>query len=29
LAPRSSSFQKPEGVASKFACSARLRITSR
>src|SRR5260370_36427050 len=29
LAPRSSRFQKPEGVASKFARSARLRITTR
>jgi hypothetical protein len=29
LAPRSSRFQKPEGVASKFARSARLRITIR
>jgi hypothetical protein len=29
LAPRSSRFQKPESVASKFARSARLRITTR
>ncbi len=29
LAPRSSRFQKPEGVASKLAHSARLRITTR
>jgi len=29
LAPRSSRFQKPEGVASKFARSARLRIATR
>src|SRR2546425_9148666 len=28
LAPRSSRFQKPEGVASKFARSARLRIAT-
>jgi len=28
LAPRSSRFQKPEGVASKFARWARLRIAT-
>ena len=28
-APRSSRFQKPEGVASKFASSASLRIATR